>query len=135
MEIYKKIIGYENYEVSNLGYVRNINTGKIIKSRLDKDGYYIIDLSNNNKRKTFQLHRLIALAFLPNPQNKSVVDHIDNNPLNNNVNNLRWASPSENQHNSKLSKNNTTGVKGITFDRACGNLIEVQYNQSYRQII
>jgi hypothetical protein len=115
METYKNIIGFENYEVSNYGNVRNITTGKIMKSSLNKDGYYIIDLYHNNKRKTFLLHRLVGKAFIDNPQNKSMIDHIDNDRTNNNVNNLRWASNSENQHNKKISKNNTTGFKGVTF--------------------
>ena len=59
---------------------------------------------------------MLAIHFLDNPNNKPQVDHIDNNPANNNVNNLRWCTQSENNMNYKMSKSNTSGVKGVRWD-------------------
>lgn len=79
MEIWKDVPGYVGlYQVSNYGNVKSI--------------LY-------NKRKTFSIHRLVAAAFIPNPDNKPCVDHIDGNRLNNHVDNLRWATHLENNNN------------------------------------
>jgi len=64
------------------------------------------------------LHRLISEAFIPNPDNKLCIDHIDNNTLNNNsINNLRWVTTKENAQNAKLSAKNTSGFKGVSFHK------------------
>lgn len=110
MEIWKDIIGFEDlYQVSNLGRVRsknrivncsdkfgNTNT-RIVKGRILKPGYIgktdhqTITLSNV-RAFTFPLHRLVAQAFIPNPDNLPCVNHIDEDPTNNNVENLEWCS-------------------------------------------
>jgi hypothetical protein len=116
MEEYRKINGFENYEVSNLGNVRNVETGRILKIGSNL-GYKNVGLRSNNKRYTVFIHRLIAKAFLPNPDNREQVDHIDNDRANNNINNLRWCTNQENQFNKNIPSNNTTGFKGVTFRR------------------
>jgi hypothetical protein len=95
-EIWKKIEGYENYEVSTFGNVRNIITNNLLT--LSKKGnYYSIGLTNKNKiRKSFRVHRLLCTTFIPNPDNKTEVNHKDKNGLNNNINNLEWNSHQEN---------------------------------------
>ena len=95
-EIWKKIAGYENYEVSTFGNVRNIITNNLLT--LSKKGnYYSIGLTNKNKiRKSFRVHRLLCITFIPNPDNKTEVNHKDKNGLNNNINNLEWNSHQEN---------------------------------------
>ncbi len=93
-EEWKNIQDYENYEVSNLGNVRNKKTGRILKS-YDKGGYAVIGLSKT-KGKIFQVHRLVCQAFILNPENKPQVNHIDKNGLNNNVKNLEWNTVLEN---------------------------------------
>ncbi len=114
-EEFRKIEGYENYSGSNFGNVRNDKTDKLLTQSVSTTGYYYVDLSKSNKAKNHQIHRLMAIAFIPNPENKECVDHIDNNPLNNNLENLRWASLSENSKNRKINQNSTTGVKGVMW--------------------
>jgi hypothetical protein len=114
-EEFRVIKGFENYFVSNLGNIKNNSTGRILKPGINK-GYYQVHLSNNGEVKTKLVHRLVGEAF-PNPLNKKYIDHIDNNRLNNNINNLRWATPSENSFNQKLSSVNTSGNKGVSFHK------------------
>ena len=116
-EIFREIVGYENYKVSNFGNIMNVKTGRIIKSHSRKDGYLQISLCNI-KKYSFLVHRLVAIAFLENPDNKRCVDHINNNRKNNHVNNLRFATHEENQMNRVLSINNSSGVKGVVFYKA-----------------
>jgi len=86
-----------NYEVSSFGNVRSILTGKIRKSNNDKDGYPYVELFYGGKRKTYKIHRLVALAFIPMQKDKTQVNHIDGRKDNNNVSNLEWVNSSENQ--------------------------------------
>jgi hypothetical protein len=94
-EIWKPIDQFPNYNVSNLGNIKNIITNKPLKLNC-KDGYYGISLVNDKIRKTFKVHRLVALAFIENPENKSDVNHKDKNKLNNHVSNLEWMTRKEN---------------------------------------
>jgi len=110
-EIWKTIEGYETYSVSTFGNVRNDKTGKILKGRGER--YLQVALNQIN----MLIHRLVALAFISNLENKECIDHIDGNPFNNNLTNLRWATQYENHHNLKKAINNTTGVKGIHFNK------------------
>lgn len=128
MEEWKDCYGYEDcYEVSNLGNVRSkdrqsISYGKRLCNRKGKErkiyqgknDYMYIDLCKEGKRKTWNVHRLVALTFLPNPLQLPQVDHIDRNKTNNVVTNLRWVSNAENQANRGMSKNNTSGEMYIT---------------------
>lgn len=83
-EIWKDIKGYEGvYQVSNLGRIKSfprrgtINSGKIIKSFLNKTGYYYVYLHKQGMRKILRLHRIVAEAFIPNPENKKTINHIN----------------------------------------------------------
>jgi len=110
---YRLIDGYDNYIISNLGEIYSKKRKRNIKPWINKqkknlkDGtikFYkckFIGLCKNGKKKNFKLHRLLALHFIPNPENKPCVDHIDGDSLNNNLNNLRWATKSENCRNRK----------------------------------
>ena len=107
-EIWKDIPGYEGiYQVSTVGNVKRLEKvclrsrapyilrEKILKSYVDRMGYYGIHLRKNGKDKSFKVHQLVALTFIPNPENKPEVDHIDANRLNNVVDNLRWSTRKE----------------------------------------
>ena len=102
-----KTTEYENYEVSIFGNVRNKTTGRILKT-MNNGGYNIVGLSNNSKTKTIPVHRLVALTFIENPENKAHVNHIDKNSLNNHLTNLEWATPKENNTHKSLGIIQTT---------------------------
>jgi hypothetical protein len=116
-EVWKFINGYENYEVSSFGRVRNIKFGKFLKPVNNSYGYQKVMLRRNNKKYNCNIHRLVAETFIDNPNNKIFVDHINGKILNNCVSNLRWASNSENQMNRKLGTNNTSGIKGVCWHK------------------
>ena len=110
-EIFKDIIGYEGlYQISNLGTVLSLPKGngngyktKVLKYDIKTHAhtnYARVTLSKEGKTKRFQVHRLVAQAFIANPENKPIVNHIDNNGLNNSVENLEWCSQTENMEHS-----------------------------------
>lgn len=92
-EEWKDVVGYENlYKVSNLGNVKNCLSGRILKLSNDKDGYKLINLRKNGVRKTYKVHRLVAQAFIPNPQNLPFVNHKDEIKSNNRASNLEFCT-------------------------------------------
>lgn len=91
-EIFKDIKGFEKYQISNLGRVRNVVTGKVLIPGVTGDGYNHVVLYKESKPYARKIHLLVAQAFLPNPNNHPCVNHKDENKLNNNVNNLEWCS-------------------------------------------
>ena len=104
-EIFVGIKGYENmYEISNIGRVKslarfNSKKERFLKFDIDKKTYteyFRVTLSKNNQTEKFIVHRLVAEAFIPNPENKPYVNHMDNDGTNNNVDNLEWVTHSEN---------------------------------------
>ena len=102
-EIWKDVVGYESYfMVSSLGRVTSKRTSKILKQHINKQGRvgFATKIGGRNGSSIcFKTHRLVAEAFLPNPEMKLTVNHKDGNPLNNRVENLEWATHSENiQH-------------------------------------
>jgi len=89
IEEFRDVPGYEGtYEVSNLGRVRR--NGKILRPGKDKTGYLLVVLSKNGIRKTYKVHRLVAVAFLLNPQNLPMINHRDEDKTNNCIDNLEW---------------------------------------------
>lgn len=128
------IIGYEGiYQVSNCGRVKSLDRiiyftganqfgsfstskkikGRIIQPSLNKDGYYQISLYKNGKAENKFVHQLVAIAFIPNPQNKPTVNHRDGEKTNNNANNLEWATEKEQQYHSR----NVLGNKSFISEK------------------
>lgn len=99
-EIWKIIEDYPNYEVSNLGRVRNIKTGRVLRLSLQKDGYQHVSLCLKGKIKHTLIHRLVANAFIPNSENRKEVNHISGIKTDNRVENLEWNTRSENVYHS-----------------------------------
>jgi len=96
MEHWKSIKGFEKYEVSNHGRIKNVKRGTIRKARLNWNGYFDLRLYSEKSERSFLVHRLVAIAFIPNPHLKNQVNHIDSNKQNNNVENLEWVTEQEN---------------------------------------
>ena len=113
METWKVINDFPNYEISNFGNIRNKT--KLLKIVPNKQGYNIVVLCNGI-RKTINVHRLVAAAFVPNPENKPCVDHIDGDRANDHADNLRWVTYLENNNNpitkKRLSENNAKNMQG-----------------------
>ena len=121
-EIWKHIQGYESsYAVSNRGRVMNLKKNKVLKPIVDGAGYVYVNL----RQKKHRLHRLVAQAFLGNPENLPQVNHIDEDPTNNDVSNLEWCTAS---HNAKHSiHKQTRKINQLTLD---GEFVK-QWESSY----
>ena len=120
-EIWKDVKGYEGYyQVSNLGRVKGLlaikqyKCGRILKtySNYKGKGYLKVKLYKNTVKKMFYVHRLVADAFLPNPYNYPDINHKDENPHNNSVNNIEWCNESYN-----MSYGTTQERRRETFKR------------------
>jgi hypothetical protein len=117
VEEFRVIKGFQNYEISNFGNVKNNKTGRILKPGINSHGYKNVTLYIDGKYFHKKIHKLVAEHFIENPHNKNNVDHINNNKLDNNVINLRWATSKENNMNRKLSSRNTSHYKGVSFHK------------------
>lgn len=113
----KLIEGFENYSIDRQGNVFNLITGtfKTPTSNKSGKGYMYVDLYSKGKHKRKYVHRLVAEAFIPNPENKPYINHIDGNPHNNNVDNLEWCTSKENSvHKTEvLGKGNIRPVRCV----------------------
>ena len=110
-ECWKEIEGFENYLVSNKGNIINTHykgalyyNPKPLTPCKNRQGYLIVTLTNSERQITKRVHRLVAEAFIPNPNNLETVNHIDHNKLNNTIENLEWMS---------FFDNNSDGHKGV----------------------
>jgi hypothetical protein len=112
-EEWRPIADFDDYEASNTGLIRSKKFGKIImrKTSAALSGHTKISLCKEGKPYSFGLQRVIAQTFIPNPEGKPCVDHIDRNPRNNHVTNLRWCTISENSANRPGTS--VTGYKGV----------------------
>lgn len=129
IEIWKPVVGYESYyEVSNLGNVRalermvcdgTIRSAKDVTKRKDNLGYYHVGLNKNGKETTRRIHRLVAQSFIPNPDSKKWIDHINTIRTDNRVENLRWVTPKENNDNKLSRKKSEITAKAFAFSGAC----------------
>jgi len=120
------IINYPNYLIYEDGRVFSKKRNIFLKYSLNDKGYKQVGLSNNGKQKTHTIHKLVAIHYIPNPKNYNEIDHFNRNKNDNNVENLRWCSRSENVRNRNISKNNTSGYKNIYY-RENRNIWSVKY--------
>ena len=107
-EVWKDVVGYEGlYQVSDRGNVYSVERlnsrgykigGRIMKPNYRRDGYLTVDLHSNGKRRTKKIHRLVAEAFIPNPNNLPEVNHMDENKTNNELSNLEWCTRKHNNN-------------------------------------
>lgn len=134
MEEFKDIDEY--YAISNYGRVKSLRSNKILKLKEDSKGkgYKYITLNYNGVKKGFQIHRLVAKAFIPNPNNLPCVNHKDENPSNNYVENLEWCSYSYNlsygtkilrEHKTKIENNSVNAPKKVVQKDKQGNVIQI----------
>jgi hypothetical protein len=131
MEEWKDIPGYEGlYQISDHGNVRSIDRtvkngikgyrfikGQPIESCFESALYPIVRLCKDNKYTSYQVHRLLGIVFIPNPNDLPMIDHIDRNPKNNHISNLRWVTHSQNQENRGIPAHNKLGEHYISFNK------------------
>lgn len=136
-EIWKDIINFPNYQISNLGNVYSKKNYKIRKSFVS-NGYLCIYLFKNGKRYRKKIHRLVAEAFIPNPNNLPIINHIDGNKMNNIVSNLEWCTSKQNTIHAyktglmKTKQINQYDLKGNfikTWDSIISASVELQLNR------
>lgn len=118
-EVWKSVKGYEGlYEVSDLGRVKSLGNGEthktehIMRTSRNCNGYVLVHLTKNGITKTFQLHRIVASAFIENEDKKPCVDHIDTNVENNRADNLRWCTDQENNLNPITREHKSLSKRG-----------------------
>lgn len=110
-EIWKDIDGYKGlYQISNLGRVKSLRQNRIMKPSSNEKGYLRVGLTKNKEYKTVKVHRLVAIAFISNPHNKSEINHINNIRNDNRADNLEWVTHEENM-------NLTFGKKHLYFKK------------------
>ena len=127
MEKWKIINNFSNYEISTEGRVRNLKTQYILKGRESKSGYLQVFIKNDidGDFKNQYIHRLVAIHFIENPNNKKEVNHIDGNKLNNTLENLEWCTSSENQkHRQNILGKRKTSQRRIGKFSKDGKLLE-----------
>lgn len=138
-EEWRPVVDFEGYyEVSSLGVVRSIDRyiittggrrfvkGKLLKPRLDRYGYLRVNLVKQGYRKTYTVHRLVALAFLPNPNKLTQINHIDENKLNNRVDNLEWCTVKyNNNYGTRTERSAKSHSKPVNQYDKQGNLLHI----------
>ena len=111
-----EIQGYENYLIYPDGRVSSSRfKGRFLKTDI-RTGYYYVNLYKDKKAKKHTIHRLVAQHYIPNPENKPQVDHINRDRLDNRIENLRWVTAKENSDNTGMLNTNTSCHKNICYD-------------------
>ena len=118
-EVWVDIIDFPGYQVSNTGKVRNIKDFRLLGQQLNKAGYYIVNLRKDLESYTCLVHRLVAIAFLPNPDNLPIVNHKDENTINPNVENLEWCTAEYNvNYGTAIERAKETKAKNKLLEQA-----------------
>ena len=131
MEEWRAVPGYEGlYEVSNMGNVRNVRRNKLLRLPKTNDGYIRVSLYKNGIKTCFQVHRLVAQAFIENPDNLPMINHKDEDKTNNNVTNLEWCDVKyNNNYGSRLERSRDTAIKNGYYT----GLSKKEYMKQYRK--
>ncbi len=133
MEQWKQIVDFPNYEVSNMGNIRNRKTKRVLKPFLNYFGYLMIGLSIKGKTYSKLIHRLVAKAFISNPDNKPTVDHINQNKWDNRAENLRWQTQKEQLNNKDQDyKKYHLGQKAKEYMKQWRDK-NIEYRKEYRK--
>lgn len=128
-EVWKDVIGYEGlYMVSSMGQVKNVNTNRILKQCPNHKGYPKVRLFQKHVGVTCVVHRLVAMAFLPNPEGKKEVDHINTVKSDNRAENLKWCTAKENSNNVLTRKHKSECRKGC--EGTCKGRFGKEHNRS-----
>lgn len=129
-ETWVPVAGYEGlYEVSNTGKIKSVKAQKLMKQHQNR-GYLISHICKKGKHFNLKIHRAVAEAFIPNPEGKREVNHIDGNKMNNHSSNLEWVTPSENIRHARenglswLGKNNPVTSKAVDMFTKDGEYIK-----------
>ena len=112
-----EVEGYENYLIYPDGKVYNQKFKRYLKYGSDGSGYLHVILSKDGNIKLHKIHRLVGTHYIPNPDNKICLDHINRDKTDNRVENLRWATHSENNQNRGIQNNNKLGIKNICYNK------------------
>ena len=112
-----EIIGNNNYLIFPDGKVYSKYCKRYLKPWKGGKGYLYVDLCKDGKGKAVSIHRLIGLNYIPNPENKKCIDHINRIRTDNRIENLRWATDSENCQNRSLNKDNKSGTQNISYNK------------------
>jgi hypothetical protein len=117
--IFRKIEGYENYEVSIHGDVRNTKFDRVLKNIPDKDGYPVVWLSEDGSKKNCKVHRLVAEAFIPNKKKLPQINHKDEDKTNNHISNLEWCTCAYNcNYGTRIARRSATIKRNNRLARA-----------------
>ena len=129
MEEWRAVPGYEGlYEVSNKGNVRNVRRNTLLRLQKTNDGYIRVFLYKNGIRTVLSVHRLVAKIFIENPDNLPQVNHRDENPSNNNVDNLEWCTAKYNlSYGTRIIRIRETAIKNSSWS----GLSNEEYHKKY----
>ena len=114
-----EIQGFPNYLIYRDSRIwSNYEKGRFLKQNVGTNGYHYVKLSRDGKKKHCNVHRLIAINFIPNPDNKPYVDHMNRDKSDNRIENLRWVTALENSHNTGKYNTNKSGYKNIHYEKS-----------------
>ena len=130
-----EVIGYPKYLIYEDGKVQNKKSKRYLKQSEDGNGYLKVRLYKNGISKTHKIHRLVGLHYIPNPDNRKELDHINRNTKDNTIENLRWVTRSENNQNKGVQKNNALGIKNISYckTRNCWTYVKIIRREIHRK--
>ena len=124
---WRNVPGYDLYVCSTQGDIKNRRTNRLLKPAEDKDGYLKVVLVNESGKHYIAVHRVVGFTYIPNPENKPQINHIDGNKKNNSVNNLEWVTNKENRvHAIKTGLCDTVGENNGNAKLSAGSVKKIR---------